>query len=81
MTLAIAIYPREGTKTLYSTLQVRSYTIAIYPREGTKTQIRRPKLPLCRLQFIPARGRKHFDEDSGRFEAIIAIYPREGTKT
>ena len=53
---AIAIYPREGTKTNFLAQSGVSSSIAIYPREGTKTLIGGNSTTSEKLQFIPARG-------------------------
>ena len=78
---AIAIYPREGTKTWFLSSCFVVVCIAIYPREGTKTlsgllqQAHNVLLP-----FIPARGRKPEISFGAFNRRHIAIYPREGTK-
>ena len=80
--IRIAIYPREGTETLLLFSMVFPFLIAIYPREGTET--RRGwtgRAGRRRLQFIPARGRKHLAGYLARHGVEIAIYPREGTET
>ena len=35
--LDIAIYPREGTETIFNMFTIYVHIIAIYPREGTET--------------------------------------------
>ena len=57
---SIAIYPREGTETFSSLRFFGASRIAIYPREGTETAfLIASRLMSIKLQFIPARGRKH----------------------
>ena len=38
VSLAVEIYPREGTETYHSMIRAHFFNVEIYPREGTETQ-------------------------------------------
>ena len=58
VSLAVEIYPREGTETTAIAGIVQVNLVEIYPREGTETTKFLVFASRHRLKFIPVRGRK-----------------------
>ena len=55
---AIAIYPREGTKTQAFPPSLQNSVIAIYPREGTKTEEKAKEYISEMIAIYPREGTK-----------------------
>ena len=58
VSLAVEIYPREGTETRQTREKTRRKMVEIYPREGTETIVHSSPFNQLMLKFIPVRGRK-----------------------
>ena len=74
----VAIYPREGTETMRTMSSHTLSSVAIYPREGTETSS--PSASGGKwgksLQFIPARGRKQFQNPTSHHRCGCNLSPR-----
>ena len=77
---AIAIYPREGTKTTvpYSVCPVVS--LQFIPARGRKQIKAAARVGRRALQFIPARGRKRFFRGSTNVVGKLQFIPARGRK-
>ena len=78
----ISTYPRKGTETSAISLDGEWMPISTYPRKGTETCYGHcTRNRVRRFQLIPARGRKHKEDDSGfYFAELFQLIPARGRK-
>ena len=75
----IAIYPREGTETLFPPAALAFHDIAIYPREGTETTLLY-LLSFCRDCNLSPRGDGNKLDDATTLVATLQFIPARGRK-
>ena len=60
VSLAVEIYPREGTETVAGFLVAICALVEIYPREGTETTYTGQFLPIWWVEIYPREGTETF---------------------
>ena len=79
VSLAVEIYPREGTETIVVCHSLERQ-VEIYPREGTETRLDRVISHRLLLKFIPVRGQELIQPNSSSSILLLKFIPVRGRK-